>query len=110
MESVYRLQTTACATPEIINEYNAIVEEMIQRKQGSLRSDILNSLIARLEIIDHVSEISVCRDPDDDKFIECAVDGKAVFIVSGDKDLLSLESYKDVEIITAADFCSRYLN
>ena len=35
---------------------------------------------------------------------------KAVFIVSRDKDLLSLESYKDVEIITAADFCSRYLN
>ena len=86
LESVYRLQATACC------------------------SDTLNSLIARLEIINPVSEISVCRDPDDDKFIECAVDGKAVFIVSGDKDLLSLESYKDVEIISAADFCSRYLN
>ena len=83
---------------------------MIQRKQGNLRSDILSGLIARLEIIDPISEISVCRDPDDDKFIGCAVDGKAVFIVSGDKDLLSLESYKDIEIITAADFCSRYLN
>ena len=110
LESVYRLQTIACATPEIINEYNAIVEEMIQRKQGSLRSDILSGLIARLEIIAPVTVINVCRDPDDDKFIGCAVDGKAVFIVSGDKDLLSLESYKDVEIITAADFCNRYLN
>ena len=110
LESVYRLKTTACATPEIIDEYNAIVGEMIQRKQGNLRSDILSGLIARLEIIDPISEISVCRDPDDDKFIGCAVDGKAVFIVSGDKDLLSLESYKDIEIITAADFCSRYLN
>ncbi len=65
--------------------------------------------LQKLEIIDSTSEISVCRDPDD-KFIGCAVDGKAVFIVSGDKDLLSLESYKDIEIITAADFCSRYLN
>ena len=110
LESVYRLKTAACATPEIIDEYNAIVEEMIQRKQGNLRSDILNGLIARLEIITPITEISVCRDPDDDKFIGCAVDGKAVFIVSGDKDLLSLESYKDIEIITAADFCSRYLN
>jgi len=49
----------------------------------------------------------VCSD--DDKFLGCAIDSKALYIVSGDKDLLTLEKYKDIEIITAREFCNRYL-
>ena len=50
------------------------------------------------------------RDPDDDKFISCAIDAKALYIVSDDKDLLSTEDYEGIEIITAADFCNKYLS
>ncbi|MDD7326450.1 MAG: putative toxin-antitoxin system toxin component, PIN family [Lachnospiraceae bacterium] len=52
----------------------------------------------------------MCRDPDDNKFLECAVDAKAIYIVSGDKDLLTLEKYDNVEIITAREFCDRYIS
>ena len=55
------------------------------------------------------SNVKVCRDPDDDKFINCALDSKSLYIVSGDKDLLTIEKYEDIEIITAAEFCKRYL-
>ena len=48
------------------------------------------------------------RDPDDDKFLGCAKDAKALYIVSGDKDLLVLEKFEDVEIITAKAFWERY--
>ena len=34
---------------------------------------------------------------------------KALYIVSGDKDLLDIGRYENVEMITAAEFCSRYL-
>ena len=51
--------------------------------------------------------IHVSRDPDDDKFISCAVDGKCLYIVSGDGDLLSIVSYADIEILTVADFLNR---
>ena len=44
----------------------------------------------------------VCRDPDDDKFISCAVSASADFIVSGDKDLLDMGKYKSVRIISAS--------
>jgi predicted nucleic acid-binding protein len=37
------------------------------------------------------------------------VDAKALYIVSGDKDLLDLGSFAGVEIVTAAEFCERYL-
>ena len=54
--------------------------------------------------------MELCRDPDDDKFIECADDAKCVYIVSGDKGLLSLKKYKDIEIVTVADFMAAWEN
>jgi len=48
-------------------------------------------------------------DPDDDKFIECAVASRAGFIVSGDKHLLNLKEYKGIKIMKAADFLSFFL-
>ena len=46
----------------------------------------------------------ICRDPKDDKFIACAVEGNADYIVTGDKDLLTLESYNHIKMIRAYDF------
>ncbi len=45
----------------------------------------------------------VCRDPDDDKVLALALAAKVEFIVSGDKDLLSLSSFEGVRIVTPAD-------
>jgi putative PIN family toxin of toxin-antitoxin system len=46
----------------------------------------------------------ICRDPKDDKFIACAVEGGANYIVTGDKDLLDLISYKNIKMIRVLDF------
>ena len=100
---------TACATVAIIDEYEEIVQEMIDRKQGHINKDILTPLIKTLEIIEPISDIKICRDPDDDKFINCAKDARALYIVSGDKDLLVLEQYDNIQIITAKEFCVKYL-
>lgn len=83
---------------------------MIVRKQGHLRRDVIAPFMAVLGIVVPVSDVELCRDPDDDKFLSCAIDGKALYIVSGDKDLLDLKSFRDIEIVTAADFCQRYLS
>jgi len=109
LEAVVTKEFEACATPEITAEYAEITDEMIVRKQGSLRKELLIPFIAELTLIDSSSVIAISRDPDDDKFIACAVDAKAMYIVSGDKDLLDIGSYEDVDIITAKAFCERYL-
>jgi predicted nucleic acid-binding protein len=44
------------------------------------------------------------RDPADNKFLECAVAGKAGVIISGDKDLLSLGRYRKIRIQSPAQF------
>jgi uncharacterized protein len=43
-------------------------------------------------------------DPDDNKFLECGVDAKSEFIVSGDKHLLNLKKYKTIKIVNPSDF------
>ena len=45
----------------------------------------------------------VCRDPDDDKVLALAIVAKVEFIVSGDKDLLSLVSFEGIPIVAPAD-------
>jgi putative PIN family toxin of toxin-antitoxin system len=49
----------------------------------------------------------VHRDPDDDKFLECAVTGRASFLVTGDRDLRALESFRGITILTAGEFLAR---
>ena len=44
------------------------------------------------------------EDPEDNKFLECALEGKTKFIVSGDKHLLSLKYFQDIRIVTASEF------
>jgi len=50
---------------------------------------------------------NVCRDPDDDAIIACALGGKAKVICSGDNDLLALDGFRGLEIMRPSDFCRR---
>jgi putative PIN family toxin of toxin-antitoxin system len=95
------------ASKEIVDEYEEIV---LRLKQKYPRIDTripLQELLSKFEIIRVSSDIQASRDPDDNKFISCAIDGKCLYIVSGDDDLLSVGNYGDVEILTVAEFLSR---
>ena len=46
----------------------------------------------------------VCRDPDDDQILGTAVAGQAECIVTGDKDLLVLQQYEGIQIVSPSDF------
>jgi len=48
----------------------------------------------------------VSDDPDDDKFIECALSCDADFIISGDKHLLKMKEYAGIKIFKAKEFLS----
>jgi uncharacterized protein len=48
--------------------------------------------------------VKVCRDPYDDMFLECAALAKADLLVAGDKDLLTLGTYKGTRIVTPSAY------
>ena len=49
----------------------------------------------------------VCRDSDDDKILECALLANADYIISGDDDLLVLEEFRGIRIITAKEYLEK---
>lgn len=48
--------------------------------------------------------VKACRDPGDDMFLECAALAKAHLLVAGDKDLLTLRTYKATRIVTPSEY------
>jgi predicted nucleic acid-binding protein len=50
----------------------------------------------------------ITKDPDDDKFIQCAEAGNAKIIISGDQHLLSLKSHHGISILTLAQFFKKF--
>jgi predicted nucleic acid-binding protein len=50
----------------------------------------------------------ICKDPDDDKFISCAISSKTKIIVSGDKHLLEVSGYKGIEMLPPKVFVDNY--
>ena len=44
------------------------------------------------------------QDPADNRYLECAVEGNAGYIVSGDHDLLELDTYQGIQIVTPREF------
>ena len=109
VEAIIKSEVDAYATPEIIDEYQSIVNRIIYRGKGSFDSSGFIRFIADLNLIEALTEVSVCRDPEDNKFISCAIDAEALYIVSGDKDLLDLKEYEGVRMITATDFVEKHL-
>lgn len=55
-------------------------------------------------IVQPTQTLNIVRDTDDNRVLEAAIEGRCNYIVTGDKDLLDLGSYKDIKIVTATEF------
>ena len=69
-----------------------------------LAEDALRRMLERSIRIPLHGTVQVCRDPSDDKFLECAERAHADLIITGDKDLLDLKSHKSTKIVTPAEY------
>ena len=68
---------------------------------------LINLVRLRGELVTPGRRIQACRDPNDDKFLEAALAGKADCVVSGDADLLALTPFEDIPIMRPAEFLAR---
>ncbi len=100
-------KVSAIASKEIVDEYEEILARLQHKFPKLSKSIPFQEIVGKLTVIKVSSDIRICRDSEDDKFISCAVDGRCIYIVSGDNDLLSLKDYDGIEIITVAQFFER---
>jgi putative PIN family toxin of toxin-antitoxin system len=64
----------------------------------------LTAFIRDANVIDVTEKLTECRDPKDNKILELAISGNAACIVSGDSDLLVLNPFRGVTILTPQEF------
>ncbi len=69
-----------------------------------IRSEFIAQFAQQSELIDIRESVTACRDPKDDKFLELAVNGKADYLITGDRDLLVLDPFRNIQIISPSDF------
>lgn len=111
----YRLFTALRATDglELFTSPALLAEltDVLARPHLSSRLQRINTTaealvndITRAFVVLRVEPVAqpICRDPDDDEVLACAVTANADFIVSGDDDLLSLKEHAGVKIFTAS--------
>jgi putative PIN family toxin of toxin-antitoxin system len=93
---------------EIINELENVIKRQKFDRYISLntREELLNNLIELADKITPDETITDCRDSKDNKYLELALSGKAQYIITGDKDLLILNPFQEINIIKPDDFLS----
>ena len=109
--AVEKAVTTAqlVATRETLRE---LIEKLLLPKfdryvRRERRDALLQRVASLVEIIDVLQPIRASRDPKDDKFLEAGVNDRADVIVTGDKDLLDLNPFRGIAIVTPADYLAR---
>lgn len=102
-------------SPAILSEIAATLRyDRIRRKYGITEQDVdemLALLLADAVMVPGRSDVagSVPDDPDDEAVLACALDGQADVIVSGDKHLLALGSFRGIPVLTARQFLDRLI-
>jgi predicted nucleic acid-binding protein len=78
------------------------------RKHYSYTDDDVVEYCRRLttlaSIVSRVPEVRIVRDPNDDMIVACAIAAGANYVVTRDKDMLSLDQYKSIRFVTPEGF------
>jgi uncharacterized protein len=94
-------------TSRIFQELQRVVAYPRLKFPETLRTKIIEFVLFHSEFVEPKESVAVViEDPDDNKFVECAVEANAEFIISGDPHLLRLKKFKDIKLIDV----DRFLN
>lgn len=95
---------------EIVSEYQRVAEALANKYPIVDISGIIELVTIYSEIVETDGyEIFECEDPDDNKFVECAMAGNCKTIVSGDKHLLKLSGFQNINVLTPRKFFDLHL-
>ena len=108
LRAAQRQQIVHLVSDPIVEEYLRVLDYPRIRKFKKITDKFVTEIAAYLvhqtTRVELMSRIKLSPDPDDDVFLETAVDGEAALLITGDKtDLLSIGSVEGIPIITAGD-------
>jgi putative PIN family toxin of toxin-antitoxin system len=101
---------TLILSPEIFDEYQRVAGALHRKFPLVDLTSLIELIVVEAEMVqpDELDD-GVCADPDDDKFIACALAAGAKLVVSGDKHLLDVNGYRGIEVLKPRTFIDRHL-
>lgn len=90
-------------SPALISELARVLRRRFRLPEVEVQR-ILREVAQHAQIVQPRITLYVTADPDDNRILECAVEGKANLIVSHDRHLLNLKEYKNIPIVTGSAF------
>ena len=95
-----------CLSPSLLDEISSVLRR--PKFSKSVSTSDVEEFISIIEssglLILPTKSVSICRDPKDDHILACALEASADFIVTGDKDLLILKSFRQILILSPVEF------
>lgn len=107
IDLVLKGEIAAVASEKILKENRLIIERNVVKENDQERLEKFLNLVTVVPVYQHLKVVD--DDPEDDKFIECAMTVEADYIISSDKHLLHLEHYEHIKILNPKDFWYEYL-
>jgi putative PIN family toxin of toxin-antitoxin system len=95
------------ATPDLLEEYLRVIAK-VGKYEPELVEHWTGFLLQHLTLVEKTITLKDCRDPHDNKFLECAVSAGADCVVSGDDDLLVLGRVCGIPILGVSKFLATY--
>jgi len=93
-------------SPPILREVLSVLARKFSRDREEL-SRVAVVLGEMGEIVNPSRRLTVFRDEPDNRILECAVEGKAEVIVTGDKAMVALAEYQGIRLISLAEYLDR---
>jgi uncharacterized protein len=88
---------------ETFDEFRSALEYPKFSLTAEERAVLIDHCVSYFDVVDVAVKVKgVCRDPNDDMFLSCALSASTGFLITGDSDLLSLGKYKNIKIILPA--------
>ena len=104
LELCQRKKLALVFTSHILKEFSLILRNISARK--SFREQI-DKIISQAILINKAPRVNiVAEDPDDNKFLSCALAGKADYIITSDRHLLVLRKFRGTKIVKPVQFLS----
>lgn len=98
-----RIQLVVSAS--ILGELAAILKSKFEWDDEDIREALL--VVGRhADLVKPMRPLRVLEDDADNRVLECAVEGRADWIISGDRHLLSLKEFRGIPIVRVSDFLS----
>ncbi|MGI8741149.1 MAG: putative toxin-antitoxin system toxin component, PIN family [Bryobacteraceae bacterium] len=92
-----------CLSPAIIQETRRILADRFEWP-GEAIETALEPILSRAVIVEPKKTVNASADPDDNRILECGVESKSDFIVTGDDHLLRLGTFEGIRIIRPREF------